>query len=239
MSLRIPLDEAFSPRPLGSIRLGEETHSIPPLTFGRWMRLLACDLAALQTALLAPPREGQSLPTLPPVESFAPLAAAVIPTVTEAAWREHATIVTWADAYLALYNGHDWAWIADACGIDEAAGGPEAAREKAGAQEVMVSHLAFCGLVPGYTPERLLDTRLEGYFMLMESASDLAGRRSEAYDGAPVHGVSAHVSDVAESLEAEALPGSMGRVKDPERAARLADLMRAADERSQVAPDGD
>ena len=169
----VSVADAWSLAPIGELRLGERVVPVSPLTFGRFQRLLAADHGDIAAKLVG--RDAGAL---------APLAAIVVPGVTEAEWRENASTVTVAHLFALFAAEHDWKMISDAIRFGEA---PEPG-ESAPTMTQVTAGLLAVAKGSGETVERLTEMRIEGFYLIVdalrvqppESDADPAFRFEEA-----------------------------------------------------------
>lgn len=265
--------EAFDTTPIGRLDLGGRWYDVPPLTKGRFDRLLSFDIPILVATLLRAigiaeggsvvdaVRTAKARPILRirgPIERFfrrlvgrradrlvfdardavipvsadvkAAMAdlydvvAVVAPDVPREAWRAHAG--TWEVTELAMMfvEAHDWGTIAYESGLDGAKQQPEG--EACTAEAGLVS---YCLLVPGYSVQGLLGTRVEGFYRLMNE-----GRRVVEARNAAARGESGGMSleDFANT------PGTGGGVADPDQAERIRMLWDSVQKPPEAASGG-
>jgi len=150
----VSVADAWSLAPIGELRLGERVVPVPPLTFGRFQRLLAVDHGDVAAKLVS--RDAAAL---------APLAAIVVPGITEAEWRENASTVTVAHLFALFATGHDWPMIGEAIRFGEA---QEPGEEPPTMTQVVAGLLAVAK-GSGETVERLTEMRVEGFYLIVDA----------------------------------------------------------------------
>lgn len=182
--------DAWSLAPIGEVRLGDRVVPVPPLTFGRFQRLLGVSHVEATERLVA--RDASAL---------AEIAAIVVPGITEAEWREHASTVTALHLFSLFVGAHDWSFIADAIRLGE----PVEDGEEIPTLPQVVAGLIAVAKGSGETVERLVEMRVDGFYLLVEA---LRERRP------------AQESDI---------PLGLDYVEDG-RGSKLADLLRRAEE---------
>jgi hypothetical protein len=184
------LSEAFRLTLRGAGRK-KRTVEVRPLTFRRFLGVLGANLTELVGRLAIgvtlPPKSeepktvgdlakiiGQSLAHLDHAP-FAELVHVVAPEVSVAAWEEGGSSVELMCMVAWFHRIHDWEYIGESTSFGkpiEASDGKSAAATLSG---------ALVGLAKA-TGERvgdLLDTRVEGFFVLKEGAEELLTRDSE------------------------------------------------------------
>lgn len=165
----LPLADAFDSRPLGTLTLGGREYAIPPLTFGRFQRLLGQDMARLVA----------EIPTFA-AEALTGTVAIVAPEIDPDDWKAHATEQTVARLFLMFAKGHDWPLISDAIDFGKE---PEAGKKPPSPTELTSALLAFCRANPAYSIEDLLGMRLEGFYLLVAAQREMNERAAAEAKG--------------------------------------------------------
>lgn len=172
----VSVADAWSLAPIGEVRLGARVVPVPPLTFGRFQRLLAADYGDISEKLVG--REAGAL---------AAIAAIVVPGITEDEWREHASTVTVAHLFALFVTSHDWPMIADAIRFGEALDPGEVPPT----MTQVTAGLLAVAKGSGETVERLTEMRIEGFYLIVDAlrgqpptSDDDPAFRFEAADGA-------------------------------------------------------
>lgn len=146
--------DAWSLAPIGELRLGERVFPVPPLTFGRFQRLIGADHSGATARLMEHDAAG-----------FAEVAAIVVPGITEADWREHASTMTALHLFALFAEAHDWKFIADAIRLGE----PLEEGEEIPSLTQVTAGLVAVGKATGYTIEGLTGMRVDGFYLLVDA----------------------------------------------------------------------
>lgn len=198
----LSLAAAFDTRPLGTLVLGGREFPVPPLTFGRFQRLLALDMGQLVVAI----------PEFA-AEALVDVVKIVAPDIDLVAWREMATEPDVAKVFLMFAKGHDWQFIADSIEFGKT---PDPSKRDAPTPTELTSALlSFCRANPAYSIESLLDMRLEGFYLLVAAQKEI----NEARAGGVASG------------DGMAPDGVTVETASPERAAALTAMLDAAEGR--------
>ena len=196
---------AWALTPIASITLGGRAIPVPPLTLGRFQRLLDADTATLARQAVAgePPRLPllgrvlrralrfavlrapwakrplwwlvNRLPVEPKRSSvavLAPIAAIVLPGVTEEEWAQHARQADFLRLFLAFAQAHDWPFISEQIRFGE----PLEPGERVPSANEVTSGLLAVAKQTGYTMEGLTEMRLDGFYRLVASLREDAER---------------------------------------------------------------
>jgi hypothetical protein len=133
--------DAWSLDPIGELRLGDRLVPVPPLTFGRFQRLLALPSSEFIRAMAT----GD-------VAAAFPWAEVVIPGLSRTEWEGGATAATIGKLFMLFTRGHDWAFIGDAIRFVTRAAG-----------------LLAIARASGHRIGDLVEMRLEGFHLLVET----------------------------------------------------------------------
>lgn len=146
--------ESWSLEPIGHVQIGPGEFPVPPLTFGRFQRLLALDAAALMRGLV----DGDAEAAWPWVE-------VVLPGLPRDRWVAFCTPKLVADLFLMFGKSHDWAFVGDAIRFGEPM---EPGEQAPGMVEITAAMLAMAQK-SGYKVQDLFDLRLEAFYLIVES----------------------------------------------------------------------
>jgi hypothetical protein len=118
------------------------------------------------------------LHALPPA-AVAPLVLAVVPGLDPEAWKAHGTPIKALDLFRFFCGAHDWTFISETIGYGKPKDKDEQPTTKA---TVSGALLSFCRAHPFYSPEQLLDMRVEGFFHLRAGATEAFEKAEAASD---------------------------------------------------------
>lgn len=206
--------DAFDLAPIGRFTLGKSEFDVPPLTFGRWLRLTAFDFGQLMgslaglTGAMDDEEAGRAL-----ADQLSDVALLLVPGLPEADWKKHADLYTVCKLVVLFGRNHDWAYIAQASHFGEP---PE--EDEGPLRTVEEGLLAFDAMYPGHPIADFFDLRVEGFYRTMDAAIKRAREQNEQASG------TAEPSD------------QMPAVKDPERYAALSALFDGAQKVDAAAP---
>ena len=109
--------------------------------------------------------------------AFTPLVCAAVPDLEPAEWDAHGNPIKALDLFAFFLKVHDWTFIGDTIGF----GKPKEKDEKSTTGSTVSGALvAFCRAHPFYSPEQLLEMRVEGFFHLRVGAEEAHKAREEA-----------------------------------------------------------
>jgi hypothetical protein len=148
------VSEAWSLDPIGSLRLGQVDHPVPPLTFARFQRLLGLDHAAFTTALAG----GDTAAAW----SFVTVCC---PGVTRGEWEEWGGQREVARLFLLFVEAHGWSAIGEAIRFGETMEDGETLPTRT---EITAGLLSIAKAT-GYTIEALYAMRVDGFYLLVET----------------------------------------------------------------------
>lgn len=146
--------DAWSLDPIGELRLGDRLVPVPPLTFGRFQRLLALPSSEFIRAMAT----GD-------VAAAFPWAEVVIPGLSRTEWEGGATAATIGKLFMLFTRGHDWAFIGDAIRFGE----PADADEEMPTIVTLAAGLLAIARASGHRIGDLVEMRLEGFHLLVET----------------------------------------------------------------------
>lgn len=157
--------DAWSLDPIGSLKLGQGEHPVPPLTFARFQRLLALDAPAFARAIAG----GD-------VRAAWPCAQVCVPAITRQEWDDYATQKTVADLFLLFVRAHDWEFIGEAIRF----GQPQGPGETMPSQNDVAAGLLAVAKQSAHRIEDLLTMRVEGFYYVVEAIREEADRKVTA-----------------------------------------------------------
>jgi len=152
--MKATVADAWSLAPIGELRLGDRLVPVPPLTFGRFQRLIGSDHSEAVAKLAAHD-----------AAAFADLACIVVPGITAAEWRENASTMTALHLFTLFVGAHDWPLIADAIRLGE----PVEPGEEMPTLAQVTGGLVAVGKATGYTIEGLTEMRVDGFYLLVDA----------------------------------------------------------------------
>ncbi len=134
--------------------LGGRDHPVPPLSLGRFQRLLGLDHSAFTTALAG----GDTAAAWPFV-------AVCCPGVTRGEWEEWGGQREVAQLFLLFVEAHDWTAIGEAIRFGE----PMEDGETLPTRTEITAGLLSIAKATGYTIEALHSMRVDGFYLLVET----------------------------------------------------------------------
>lgn len=156
--------ESWSLEPIGRVQIGPDEYPVPPLTFGRFQRLLSLDAAGLMRGMAG----GDAVAAWPWIE-------VCLPGVTRNRWEAFCTEKLVADLFVMFGKAHDWAFVSDAIRFGE----PVAADEpQVGLVEITAAMLAMAQK-SGHKVQDLFELRLEAFYLIVESLRQGAAQAEE------------------------------------------------------------
>ena len=158
--MRATVADAWSLAPVGELRLGDRLVPVPPLSFGRFQRLIA--VGHTQAAAKLAEHDAAA---------FDEIAAIVVPGITAAEWREHASTKTALYLFAAFVEAHDWPLIAEAIRLGE----PADPGEGVPTLKQVTAGLVAIGKATGYTIEALTEMRVDGFYLLIDALREQGG----------------------------------------------------------------
>lgn len=184
------LADAFDMRPLGEITLGGRSYPVPPLTFGRFQKLLSQDFSALLRALGGDPDDEVPTPFNPaPLRDIATM---LIPEIDPEVWEVCAKQEHAARVFLFFARGHDWSFLLDAIAF----GQPLEPGEKMPTAGRMMAGLLALSQQSGIPVDELMDKRAEGVYHVgagvkerNDMAAEAAGEAAGPASGPPPPGL--------------------------------------------------
>lgn len=106
------------------------------------------------------------------IKGLADVIEIVVPGLDAKTWREHGTHAAFVEISRLIADGHDWRYVAEQMGLDDADDDDEA-DGKGGDEETAL--LLFCQHF-GHSVEQLLAMRIEGFYRTMATATAILQR---------------------------------------------------------------
>lgn len=202
------LEDDFSLEPIGEIVLGPRRIPVPPLTRGRFLKLLSFPQDELRRRVVQavtdaktsdPLQEGRAA-----AEALAPVVLAMVPGLTREAWEERGTLWYVLELMLIFKHGHDWQMIGNSIEAGIIAAEEEGRSDPVSEESALQLYTKLFG---GTIPE-LQATRIEGFWRLMNGALEGLDRENAARRMRTAAGG----GDDGEEIPVDATLGSFGDV---------------------------
>lgn len=216
----LPVGALFDMTPRLELTLGPKTYSVPPLTFGRWQRLVYAFLGADLVSAVNGARSGEIAVAVR--DSLAEAAAAVVPGLSPTEWKEHgkeAAIVALFDFFR---DTHHWTFLKAMTGFGAQKEDTPRDATPPGAADLFDS-LLVVSRETGDGVADLLETRVEGVLLMMDHTRRKLAAIREAREAA------GDESDWVYTPAGESTADSrMPATKDPEEYARISSFLDGA-----------